>query len=103
MKFLLSYMLFVLMSLGTLSPVTNSNLRAKNHVALIKKGNHLQQLKQVLMQTQARKQKVTMRGIQHSQGGHTIPLGGTIIDMSQIHDITMVSDSVVRVQAGAIW
>lgn len=46
---------------------------------------------------------ISMKGSQHSQGGHTIARNGLQLDFKQCNAIRQLSDSIIRVQCGATW
>jgi FAD/FMN-containing dehydrogenase len=49
------------------------------------------------------KTPVSIRGIQHTQGGHTFYPGSMVIDLAQWNSMELIQPQVLRVQTGARW
>lgn len=63
----------------------------------------IQALKNILKEAHEQKQSVSLRGTQHSQGGHTFYPNGFVIDLSSWRQMQMLNPITLRVQAGATW
>jgi len=63
----------------------------------------IQALKLILKEAYNQKKPLSLRGTQHSQGGHTFYPSGLVVDLSNWRHIQMLSPTLLRVQAGATW
>lgn len=73
-------------------------------VQRIDQANNRQQLVEIVKEANVTGNKLSIAGVQHSQGGHTYYKGGTVIDMKSFNRILEVDKNkkLVTVEAGAL-
>jgi FAD/FMN-containing dehydrogenase len=64
---------------------------------------NLATLKNILKSAQAKKKTISLRGTQHTQGGHTFYPDGIVVDLANWRQMQLLTPRVLRVQAGATW
>lgn len=73
-------------------------------IAAIEKASNRQQLVEIIKEANMNGKKVSIAGVQHSQGGHTYYKDGIVIDMKSFNKILKIDkkNKQVRVEAGAV-
>lgn len=74
-------------------------------VKSIRQAEGKQQLQEIVRRANRAGDKLSIAGMQHSQGGHTYYPGGTVIDMKKYNKILQFNPKkqTITVQAGATW
>ena len=83
--------------------VSGLNATEINQLLVVPQKDHLIFLQQTLKNASNHKTPISIRGIQHSQGGHTFYSRGIVLDLANLNDMHMIGPTVLRVQAGAHW
>ncbi|MCP5322556.1 MAG: FAD-binding oxidoreductase [Candidatus Paracaedibacteraceae bacterium] len=79
------------------------NKTSVTEIIRIQPGTMAEQLRKVLLKAASLKTSVTLKGSQHTQGGHTFIKNGILLDFQDCKHIKQISDSVIRIQCGATW
>ena len=79
------------------------NLIETHQSVLIPKENSIEFLRSIIKTASDEHRVVSIKGVQHTQGGHSFSTHGIVIDLSKLNQMRMIADDVLRVQAGAHW
>jgi FAD/FMN-containing dehydrogenase len=69
------------------------------------KAENRKNLQEIVIQANKDGQKVSIAGLQHSQGGHTYYKDGIVLDMRTFNEVLEINEQekTIRVEAGASW
>lgn len=70
---------------------------------VIPREDSIEYIKKIINKAQDKKIHLTVKGTQHSQGGHSYSRGGIVLDLSNLNNIELLGKNLVRIQAGATW
>ncbi|WP_341763698.1 FAD-binding oxidoreductase [Candidatus Tisiphia endosymbiont of Beris chalybata] len=70
---------------------------------IIPKEYSIEHIRKIIAKAKTTKAHISVKGTQHSQGGHSYSPQGIVLDLSHLNDIKLLSGDLVRIQAGATW
>jgi FAD/FMN-containing dehydrogenase len=79
------------------------NLTEIYQAVLIPKENAIEVLRSIIKLASDESRVISIKGTQHTQGGHSFSTQGLVVDLSNLNQMQMIADNVLRVQAGAHW
>lgn len=85
---------------------TSASVSTKTpEIIMVPQQNSVQFMRSVIKMSTAQHRTISLRGTQHSQGGHTLndDDDGVVLDLSALNHMSMVAPDVIRIQAGARW
>ncbi|MGI4851179.1 MAG: FAD-binding oxidoreductase [Janthinobacterium lividum] len=65
--------------------------------------DHLEFLKSIIKLAKLKKIPLSLKGTQHSQGGHSFFKDAWVLDLSSLNQMQMIQNRIIRVQTGAKW
>lgn len=101
MKYILLFisLLYFIPSIAHTAPIIHTPCK----VIILTPNELIPQLRSVLQIAKLNFLPVTMKGSQHSQGGHTGMQNAFQLDFSRCTQIKQISSSIIRIQSGATW
>ncbi|HEY4553253.1 MAG TPA: FAD-binding oxidoreductase [Bacillaceae bacterium] len=71
----------------------------------VAKGQEEEQIRQIILEAKKNGTKISIAGMQHTQGGHTYYKDAVVLDMTSYNKVLKVSkeEKLVTVQSGATW
>lgn len=70
---------------------------------VIPKEESIEHIRKIIAKAKTNKTHISVQGTGHSQGGHSYSEKGVVLDLSNLNNIKILSDNLVRIQAGATW
>lgn len=109
-KNLICYLFFIVTLTcltGLIGAITNDSSKLNStevkQVILLDPSFLVSQLRSALKAASEAQVSISMKGSQHSQGGHTFYPGGILLDFQKCNQIKQISETTIRVQCGATW
>ncbi|NNM44138.1 MAG: FAD-binding oxidoreductase, partial [Chlamydiae bacterium] len=87
----------------TIDDISGLNATTISECITVPQERALELLRQTIQKATLSKKTISIRGAQHTQGGHTFNDHGFILDLSELNQMHMLSEKVIRVQSGAKW
>jgi len=74
-------------------------------IARVKKAENRNELQRIVKEANTNGDKLSIAGLQHSQGGHTYYKNGVMVDMKAMNKIINIDkrEKTVKIEAGATW
>lgn len=87
------------------SLVTDYTGLLPQHVERVVKAENRDDMQRIVKEANRNGQKISVAGLQHSQGGHTYYKDGVVLDMRTFNKILEIDErkKTIRVEAGASW